>query len=580
MDISNPRYSVSAHWSGFHDPHSSLSYFEWSVGTSPGRDDVLMWRDAHLSESVTETSLDSSLPLNRLLYVSVKAVNRAGLAVMRSANGFLVDISSPVVVSIPQVDVAWSGSLSPSTQFDRSQVKAKWQFSDSESGVVKHYWSLRSHDGAHVPRLPTVVAGGDCGTMTGLDLDDGDRYTVTVTACNGASLCTTAVSQPVLVDSSVPSVGTFAVNTESASMIDRSVPGSMTWSNHPVQDTGSVDIAWLGFSDPHSAISHYRVSISATYAGGELDVSATPATVSHMAVNTTQRALIPVNRRLVVNERILLSIWAVNGVGLRSSTLTDTFTVVSKGSPQLGSFERERATACDVHTCAGHCTCAPQGQYCQSQSPCVVYNSTDVPSDRQIVVSDVTQGRLSVDADFTSSTCCMSAVWSLVGSGSDILGYEWSAGMRGKPVGSGVFDTELEQYWFQIPKETDSRAALVLPAGRQLLLEVSYVFYVRVWYASDTYSVFQSDGITVDSRPPSIKSGWRVKEVMSTKGPFYDIDYTQSTSQILLHWDGVFTTGMHSTIDKWRLCIGSTVGGEPKVYSTAVKCVFVMRFVL
>ena len=554
---------MSARWFGFHDPHSSLSYFEWSVGTSPNTDDELTWRDVHLSENVTETSLSSPLPLNRLLYVSVRAVNMAGLAVTQWSNGFIVDTSPPVVVTEPELDVTWSGSLAADTQFDRSQFKAKWQFRDVESGVIKHYWSIRSHNGAFAPRLPSAVAQEDSSTMTELTLHDGDQYTVTVAACNGAALCTTAVSRPVLVDSTIPSVGTFAVDTESAAMVDHSVPGSMTWSNHPSQDRGSIDMAWLGFSDPHSAINRYQVSVSSGYAKGELDISATPATVDHLAMNTTQRAVIPVKRRLVINENILISVLAVNTVGLRSAIVTDTFTVVPgpKGNPQFGTLKRERSTPCQVHTCVGHCTCAAQGHYCQSQSPCVAYNSTDVSTDRQIIVSDVIQGSLSVDADFTASTCCLSAIWSLVGSGSDILWYEWSAGRKGKPVGSGIFDTSMERYWFQVPTESGRLASLVLPSHRQLTVGVVYAFYIRVWYGADQYAIFESDGITVDPQPPSIQSGPTVKEVTSTRGPFYDIDYTNSTSQIHLYWSGVFSSGTYTKIQEWRICIGETVGG-------------------
>jgi hypothetical protein len=566
------RYLVSAHWLGFHDPHSSLSYFEWSVGTSPNKDDVLAWKDVYLSENVTETPLNSPLPLNRLLYVSVRAVNMAGLTVTQWSNGFKVDTSPPAIVTEPKLDVTWAGSLAAGTQFDSSQVKANWQFQDLESDVTKHYWSIRSHGGAFIPHLPRIVAQGNSSTMTGLTLHDGDHYTLTVIACNGAALCTTAVSQPVLVDSTVPSVGTFAVDTESAAMVDRSVPGSMTWSNHPSQDRGGIDIAWLGFSDPHSSINRYQVSVSSGYARDELDVSDSPETVDHSATNRTQRAVIPVKRRLVINENILISIWALNTVGLRSEIVTDTFTVVPgpNDNPQFGTLSRQRSTPCQIHTCMGHCTCAAQGHYCQSQSPCVAYNSTAVSSDRQIVVSDVIQGNGAVDSDFTASTCCLSAVWSLVGSGSDILWYEWSAGRKGKPVGSGIFDTSTERHWFSVSTGSENLASLVLPSHRQLTVGVEYAFYIRVWYGANQYAIFESDGVTIDPQPPSIYSGHRVKEVTSRSGSFYDIDYTQSTSPIHVYWSGVFSPDTRSSIREWRICLGETTG-VCTVYSDVLK---------
>ena len=46
--------------------------------------------------------------------------------------------------------------------------------------------------------------------------------------------------------------------------------GWMTWLQDPPTSTGSLALAWIGFADLHSGISHYFVSVGRTYGGSEL----------------------------------------------------------------------------------------------------------------------------------------------------------------------------------------------------------------------------------------------------------------------------------------------------------------------
>lgn len=63
-------------------------------------------------------------------------------------------------------------------------------------------------------------------------------------------------------------LGMFAVNTEHAANLTRHEDGFMTWSSR------SLYLAWLGFSDIHSGISHYIVTVGSGYLKDDLsDVS-------------------------------------------------------------------------------------------------------------------------------------------------------------------------------------------------------------------------------------------------------------------------------------------------------------------
>ena len=44
----------------------------------------------------------------------------------------------------------------------------------------------------------------------------------------------------------------------------------MTWLQAEGQTEGSLALAWVGFEDAHSGISHYYLTVGRTYGGSEL----------------------------------------------------------------------------------------------------------------------------------------------------------------------------------------------------------------------------------------------------------------------------------------------------------------------
>ena len=59
----------------------------------------------------------------------------------------------------------------------------------------------------------------------------------------------------------------FAVQTDHAvdKELSRYVSGFMTWWKY------AINLAWLGFSDAHSEITHYLVNVGSTYMGTDLN---------------------------------------------------------------------------------------------------------------------------------------------------------------------------------------------------------------------------------------------------------------------------------------------------------------------
>ncbi|XP_070571537.1 uncharacterized protein [Ptychodera flava] len=324
--------TLTAHWYNFHDPHSQLSHYEVRAGTSVGSGDVLSNTRLHLTEKIFTSTLLQSMPMNRPVYVTVRAYNKAGLFVEQSSNGVTVDETPPIVTNIPTIDNS-IGSFTGNTQVWRSLLRVSWEFRDSESPLQYYLLSVFTHHRSENP-APTVKLPGSFRqyTFTNLTMHDGDSYYVKVIGCNAAKLCTSSESTGVLIDSSPPTVGTFAVGTDHAAGLTRHRDGWMTYQQSQGGTPASVNLAWLGFSDIHSGISHYRVAVGSQF--GVWDLTQNQAVeiinqdgVPHFDEGVIQTASVDIVRNLVPGEHIYCTIWAINGVGQRGYEAQESFTI-------------------------------------------------------------------------------------------------------------------------------------------------------------------------------------------------------------------------------------------------------------
>lgn len=62
-----------------------------------------------------------------------------------------------------------------------------------------------------------------------------------------------------------PHSGMFAIKTDHAAVLHRHIEGSMTWSKY------AVNLAWLGFADIHSDVTHYFINIGSKYMSADLN---------------------------------------------------------------------------------------------------------------------------------------------------------------------------------------------------------------------------------------------------------------------------------------------------------------------
>ncbi len=86
--------TLSANWTAAADSNSGITNYWYAIGTSSGATDLVNWTDNNLSTSVTQSSLN--LTQGQTYYVSVKAVNGAGLTSICTSDGIVADVTAGV----------------------------------------------------------------------------------------------------------------------------------------------------------------------------------------------------------------------------------------------------------------------------------------------------------------------------------------------------------------------------------------------------------------------------------------------------------------------------------------------------
>ncbi len=175
-------------WTKSLDPESGISRYEYCLGTSPGIDDVIEWRNATpTQQSVRYTGI--SLADGITYYASVRAVNGAGIrAPVSSTDGITVDTTPPMIGTVDD-----GGELSTV-----GTISFTWNATDAVSGVTSYIVSVGTENGSSNV-LPMKQM-----TNTSLVVErakNGVRYYINVQAVDGAgNKCVPRTSDGILVN--------------------------------------------------------------------------------------------------------------------------------------------------------------------------------------------------------------------------------------------------------------------------------------------------------------------------------------------------------------------------------------------
>ncbi len=93
--------TLSANWTGFSDPESGVTGYEWAIGTTPGGQQILPFTPVELMTTASTSALDLALPLTpgSTFFVTVRATNGTGLTVTATSDG--VTVNGPVTSVTP-----------------------------------------------------------------------------------------------------------------------------------------------------------------------------------------------------------------------------------------------------------------------------------------------------------------------------------------------------------------------------------------------------------------------------------------------------------------------------------------------
>lgn len=233
------------------DPESGVHHFEVRVLRLPEGDgdatvvsDWTDWAPGTTASNVT-VRFEPGSELQQLgrYVVTTRCFNRAGVYVDRTSDGFVVDLTPPVVDGALIRHARHGDEQSVQVHFsaDTHVLVASWRgVLDAESRVTSFEWSVDgAGGGVVVPR--TSVGAATQGRAEGLNLVDGETYFVTVFATNAVGHTASFTSTGLTVDASGPVYGTVTVD-----------PGSSERGYLATTDT--LTATWDGLSDPHTSV--------------------------------------------------------------------------------------------------------------------------------------------------------------------------------------------------------------------------------------------------------------------------------------------------------------------------------------
>ncbi|MBI5219881.1 MAG: PKD domain-containing protein [Bacteroidia bacterium] len=128
MDTTTDNIHLSANWTASSDTNSALSEYKFAIGTTPGGTDITNWTSNGLNTSVTVGSL--SLDYDSVYYLSVKAINGAGLETIVSSDGILVlsPVAAPVASFSNSSSSICEGSFISFTNTSANAATYLWTF--------------------------------------------------------------------------------------------------------------------------------------------------------------------------------------------------------------------------------------------------------------------------------------------------------------------------------------------------------------------------------------------------------------------------------------------------------------------
>ena len=305
----NEDASLMANWQDFSDDYSGIDLYEYSIGTSPGGQNVIGWTDLGLA---TTLELDVALDHGQTYHVTVRATDVVdNVSAAGTSDGVTIDTLDPVFTFLHEAQLG-----DPSHQGSDSSLSLFWEGSDDLSGIVAYEVALGTSIGDSDMVAWTDVALDMSVDLIGLVLEDGITYYGSVRTSDLAGNTAQVNGNGVIVDTTPP---------ESGVVID----GLQVDNNY--QSTSGIEVSWTGFSDQGSGIAEYLYSL-----GTDQDLLSVVDHVSSGFEQSMTLTGLPLDH----GGRYIFSVEAIDTVGNISAVATSDGFIVDEyvGPPEITSL--------------------------------------------------------------------------------------------------------------------------------------------------------------------------------------------------------------------------------------------------
>ena len=540
------------------DDLSKVASYKVGVGSYAGADDVLKFQIVSLSQPVSSlranwtASKPTPLENNRRYFITIWAVNSAGLFTIKSSAPLLSDSEAPkdgIVLD------GW-GLTDAQYQSYSTLYRAHWHGFSDFSGIETVYLGLSSKpksSNCDVKKEEIVPTNTDYHVLFGLNLTSGQKYYACLKLADRAGNFAFFQSNGVLVDSTPPLAG--------------SVTDGRPGEKLEIQIESSVlRASWANFTEYETRIVSYQLAFG-TSPGGQDAQEFTQAGL----VNTATSSRLKVSE-LTSGKRYYATVIAYNVLGMPSAMVSSNGVLVDFTPPVFlwpvrdGSDPNQDLSATSGGSLSATWNCAdPETSLASIEiafglqpGEADVMNFTTVPVDQTsfsigrnlrlgfryfatvrcinkvglkavsfsdgVVFDDSPPNVVYVqDGDYQSSIRNVTVRFKFVDAESAIQEY------RVKVWGNRAFSSPVEVYGSFSFQNNVNKATLQLT--KELESGESYYVNVTALNGIGLETMGQSDGFTVDTSPPVCSHVW------DGKGDYlHDVEYAPSSSKRVISW--------------------------------------------
>ena len=299
---------IRAAWYGFKD-NIGIDHYEWSVGTSPGDDDIVVFTNSGPTSACLTDQLD--VQGGTAYYVTVMTYDLTGNRATASSRALIADLTPPKAGTVAE------DSLSRELDYftGEGRLPVVWENCiDNETPVDEYFVTLQTADGKDLMN-PISVGLSTSYSFATEKLIAGVRYYTKVSCTNSLKLRSSSTSDGFVVDGTKPVKGQVSIEKPSSSKSIRYLPL-----------TDLVNVSWSGFSDAESGISHYAWS----FCTGDGDDCPVPLEQVGMKTKVSKEGL-----NFTSQQCYVARVQAVNKAGLVTEAAS-VCTVFDKTRPKPG----------------------------------------------------------------------------------------------------------------------------------------------------------------------------------------------------------------------------------------------------